>query len=98
MAQAKTKSAKPATKLAKIAKPSAVPRKRVYFVQSDFPQTTLQQAQQIASALVDNFAGDSASPPDVALALDISPSSSSWRSLAGAQSPTVSRMAASMQT
>lgn len=84
MAQAKTKSSKPATKLAKVAKPSAAPHKRIYFVQSDFPQTTLQQAQRIASALVDNFAGDSASPPDVALALDMSPSSSTWRSLTGA--------------
>jgi hypothetical protein len=58
--------------------------KRVYFKQSDFPQTTLQQAQKIASALVDNFAGDSGSPPDVALALGISPTSSGWQSLAGA--------------
>lgn len=58
--------------------------KRVYFKQSDFPQATLQQAQRIASALVENFAGDSGSPPDVALSLGISPSSSSWKTLAGA--------------
>jgi predicted nucleotide-binding protein len=58
--------------------------KRVYFKQSDFPQATLQQAQRIASALVDNFAGDSGSPPDVALALGISPTSSGWPTLAGA--------------
>ena len=38
--------------------------KRVYFKQSDFPQATLQQAQRVASALVDNFASDSGSPPD----------------------------------
>jgi hypothetical protein len=31
--------------------------KRSYFKQADFPQTNLQQAQKIASALVDNFAG-----------------------------------------
>ena len=49
-----------------------------------FPQTTLQQAQKIASALVDNFASDSGSPPDVALALGISPTSSGWPMLAGA--------------
>jgi hypothetical protein len=31
--------------------------KRTYFKQADFPQSTLQQAQKLASALVDNFAG-----------------------------------------
>jgi len=90
MAQAKGKGAKPAAKAAKSAKaakkrPSNKPdEKRVYFKQADFPQTTLQQAQKIASTLVDNFAGDSASPPDVALALGISPTSSSWPNLTGA--------------
>lgn len=58
--------------------------KRVYFRQEDFPKTTLQDAQRIAAALVDNFAGDSGSPPDVALALGISPTSSAWPTLAGA--------------
>jgi hypothetical protein len=43
--------------------------KRTYFKQADFPQTTLQQAQKIASAIVDNFASDGGSPPDIALAL-----------------------------
>jgi hypothetical protein len=59
------------------------PEKRVYFKQSDFPLVSLQQAK-IASALVDNFGGDSASPPDVALALGISPPSSAWQYLTGA--------------
>jgi hypothetical protein len=31
--------------------------KRTYFKQADFPQTTLQQAQKIAGAVIDNFAG-----------------------------------------
>jgi predicted nucleotide-binding protein len=57
--------------------------KRSYFKQADFPQTNLQQAQKIASALVDNFAGKEGSPPDVALAIDISPTSSAWPALAG---------------
>lgn len=57
--------------------------KRSYFSQSEFPQTTLQQAQKIASALVDNFASQEGSPPDVALAIEISPTSSSWRTLTG---------------
>ena len=60
------------------------PEKRTYFKQADFPQTTLQQAQQIASAIVDNFASDGGSPPDIALALEISPTSSAWPALAGA--------------
>ena len=57
--------------------------KRTYFKQADFPQTTLQQAQKIASAIVDNFASDGGSPPDIALALGISPTSSAWPALAG---------------
>ncbi len=57
--------------------------KRAYFSQADFPQETLQQAQKIASAIVDNFAGKGASPPDVALAIGISPTSSGWRTITG---------------
>lgn len=59
------------------------PEKRIYFKQADFPQTTLQQAQKIASALMDNFAGKEGSPPDIALAIGISPTSSNWHPLAG---------------
>jgi hypothetical protein len=58
--------------------------KRTYFKQADFPQTTLQQAQKIASALIDNFAGRDGSPPDIALAIGVSPTSSAWPALAGA--------------
>jgi hypothetical protein len=57
--------------------------KRAYFKQADFPQTDLQQAQKIASALVDNFAAKEGSPPDIALAIGISPTSSAWAPLAG---------------
>ncbi|SRR5258708_7524317 len=84
MAQKNRKTAKPTEKSAKKTGPTNVDDKRVYFKQADFPQTTLQQAQRIASAIVDNFAGDSGSPPDVALALGISPTSSGWQMLAGA--------------
>jgi hypothetical protein len=34
-------------------------------------------------ALVDNFAGKQGSPPDIALAIGISPTSSAWRDMAG---------------
>ena len=57
--------------------------KRTYFKQADFPQTDLQQAQKIASALVDNFAGTEGSPPDIALAIGISPTSSTWQLITG---------------
>lgn len=62
---------------------TAAADKRVYFSQADFPQSTLQQAQKIAAALFDNFAGKDGSPPDVALAIGISPTSSGWRTLTG---------------
>ena len=57
---------------------------RTYFKQADFPQAPLQQAQKIASAIVDNFGSIGGSPPDIALALGISPTSSAWPSIAGA--------------
>ncbi|MGA1994155.1 MAG: TIR domain-containing protein [Bryobacteraceae bacterium] len=57
--------------------------KRVYFKQADFPMLSLQQAQRIASALVDNFGGREGSPPDIALAMGVSPTSSAWHPLAG---------------
>lgn len=79
MAQAKGTRAKRATKTTKAVSQTKTEVKRVYFKQADFPQNTLQQAQRIAAALVDNFAGDSGSPPDVALALNISPTSSAWQ-------------------
>lgn len=67
----------------KTEKDTAGSDRRTYFRQSDFPQTTLQQAQKIASALVDNFAGKEGAPPDIALAMGVSPTSSAWPSLAG---------------
>ena len=57
--------------------------KRVYFKQADFPLTSLQQAQRVASAIVDNFGGREGSPPDVALSIAVSPTSSAWQPLAG---------------
>lgn len=84
MALKNDKIAKPAAKIDKKIGAKKVEEKRVYFKQADFPQSTLQQAQRIASALVDNFASDSGSPPDVALSLRISPTSSSWPILSGA--------------
>ena len=65
------------------ARTKAATDKRAYFKQADFPQATLQQAQKIASAIVDNFAGTAGSPPDIALAIGISPTSGAWPPLTG---------------
>jgi predicted nucleotide-binding protein len=59
-------------------------KKRGYVAQSDFPRTTLAKALTIATALWENFAGKGAAPIDVALALDLTPTSGSWRNLCGA--------------
>ncbi len=84
-------ASKPAKKAAKnravaakkvITTPAAASRN--YFKQSEFPLVSLQQAQKIADAIVDNFASEGGSPPDIALAIGISPTSSAWPSLAGA--------------
>jgi Predicted nucleotide-binding protein containing TIR-like domain len=61
----------------------SVAEKRTYYKQSDFPQASLEHAQKIPSVIVENFA-DGGSPPDIALALGISPTSSQWPALAGA--------------
>jgi hypothetical protein len=78
------KAATKKTVAAKKAIPTPAAAGRNYFKQSEFPLVSLQQAQKIAAAIVDNFAGAGASPPDVALAIGISPTSSAWWSLAGA--------------
>jgi hypothetical protein len=50
--------------------------------QSDFPAATLQEAHRIAAAL-NEFGGQPTSPPDVAVAIESSPTSSVWRVLCG---------------
>jgi hypothetical protein len=57
------------------------PRRMV--LQADFPSMTLQDAQRVAVGLIEEFGGQPTSPPDVALAIGISPSSSAWRVLTG---------------
>ena len=47
------------------AKTSEAPKsdtKRVYFRQSDFPQITLQEAQRIPAALINDFGGKERGP------------------------------------
>jgi hypothetical protein len=57
--------------------------KRTQLSQSDFPIDTLAEATRVARALSDNFAGGPAAPHDVAIAIDLSPTGSQWRMVAG---------------
>lgn len=58
--------------------------KQIKVSQSEFPNTQLSAATRIAYALWENFAGESAAPHDIALAIDMSPTSGTWRNLCGA--------------
>lgn len=57
--------------------------KRTKVSQTEFPRESLAKALTIAEAIWENFAGKGAAPHDVALALDLSPTSGSWRNLCG---------------
>jgi len=61
---------------------AALPRQTVS--QSDFPTVTLEKAAAIARCIWDNFAGKGAAAHDVAIAAELSPTSSNWRVLANA--------------
>jgi len=59
-------------------------KKRTRISQSDIPNHSLKDALRIARGLWDNFAGRGAAPHNVAMALDLSPTSGTWRNLCGA--------------
>lgn len=58
--------------------------KRSRISQADFPNISLEEALRIARGLWDNYAGKGAAPHNVAMALDLSPTSGGWRNLCGA--------------
>src|SRR5205823_3568972 len=58
--------------------------KRSLLGQGDVPSRTLRDALRVPKAIVDNYAGAPTAPHDVAIALELSPTSSSWRDLAAA--------------
>jgi predicted nucleotide-binding protein len=58
--------------------------KRVYVSQANIPRRSLREALTVAQAITDNFAGSPTQPHQIAIALNISPTSSSWRDLTGA--------------
>lgn len=65
-------------------KTTVEPVKRGYVPQSLLPKRKLRDAMLIPQAIIDNFGGKDAAPHQVAMAIDSSPTSSSWRDLTGA--------------
>ncbi len=59
-------------------------KKRAYVSQADLPSRPLRDALRAAQAITDNYAGQPTAPHDVAMALEMSPTSSTWRDLAAA--------------
>ena len=57
--------------------------KRSKVSQTEFPRYSLDQVMRIPQALWDEFAGKGAAPHDVAIALDLAPTSGNWRLLCG---------------
>lgn len=58
--------------------------RRAKISQTDFPNTSLEDALRIPRAIWDNFAGKGSAPHNIAMALDLSPTSGGWRNLCGA--------------
>ena len=58
--------------------------KRKYLSQSDVPGHSLEQALRVPRAISDNYAGEPVTPLRLASALNMAPSSSSFRQLCGA--------------
>ena len=52
--------------------------------QTDLPRASLERALRLPRALIDQFAGEPATPLDLAMAVGVKPSSSGWRALTGA--------------
>lgn len=52
--------------------------------QTELPSVSLDQALRIAKGLWDDFAGKAAAPHDIALAINMTPTSGPWRTLCGA--------------
>jgi predicted nucleotide-binding protein len=63
--------------------PAPAPKRR-YVSQTDVPRHTLDEALRIPRAIADNYGKEPTRPLDVAAALEIMPTSSGFRTLAGA--------------
>ncbi len=58
--------------------------KRAFISQSKIPILTLSEAIRLAQSMYDDFAGKPTPPHQLAMAVDISPTSSGWQDLCGA--------------
>lgn len=58
-------------------------QKRAYISQSDVPNNSIDEALRIPQALVDHYAGEPATPLQVASALNMTPTSGTFRNLCG---------------
>ena len=61
-------------------------KRQTRVLQKNFPSLALNKALRIANAIWDDFAGDGTPPHEIALAIDMSPTSGPWRELVGASS------------
>ncbi len=64
--------------------PAVPKKKRAYVSQRDIPLLSLEGALRLAGALNDNFGAKLTAPHQLAVALEISPTSSNWKDLCGA--------------
>jgi predicted nucleotide-binding protein len=64
--------------------PAVPKKKRAYVSQRDIPLLSLEGALRLAEALNDNFAAKPTAPHQLAVALEISPTSSNWKDICGA--------------
>ncbi|MCI0615993.1 hypothetical protein L0244_23660 [bacterium] len=58
--------------------------KRVYISQAEIPKLALSEAIRLAQSLYDDFGGKPTAPHQLAMAVDISPTSSNWQYLCSA--------------
>lgn len=65
-------------------KAEAIASKRTYISQSKIPKLSLSEAIRLAQSLNDDFGGKPTAPHQLAVAVDISPTSSNWQDLCGA--------------
>lgn len=63
--------------------PASSGSKKVYLSQSDVPRYTLQESLKVPRALADQYGKQPASPLDIAVALEMKPSSGNFRYLCG---------------
>jgi hypothetical protein len=64
--------------------PPKTSKQRTYVRQSDLPSLSIDEAMRVPTAIADNYAKQATKPLDVAIALNMSPTSGPFRTLCGA--------------